>query len=90
MIFEDVHNYYEKLVQQYLDINLLRTHKITDQNTLEDIACIALNRLPPRYVRHIVDTVFFLSTDEQLEIDRRVAEAVEAAVAIVQDSGTRQ
>ena len=59
MNFENIHNYYEKLVLDHMHEHLIDRQGITDQNLLEDVACVALNRLPTRYVRHDVDTAFF-------------------------------
>ena len=51
---------------------------------LADVACVALNRLPPRYIRHEVDFVFYLSERERGDSDRQLAEAVEYAFGFVQ------
>ncbi len=51
---------------------------------LADVACVALNRLPSRYIRHEVDFVFYLSERERGESERQLAEAVEYAFGFVQ------
>jgi hypothetical protein len=51
---------------------------------LADVACVALNRLPPRYIRHAVDFVFYLSERERGESERHLAESVEYAFGFVQ------
>ena len=51
---------------------------------LADVACVALNREPPRYIRHEVDFAFYLSERERNENDRQVAEAVDYAYGFVQ------
>ncbi len=51
---------------------------------LEDVACVALNRLPPRYIRHEVDYVFYLSERERGDAERQIMEAVEYAFGFVQ------
>jgi hypothetical protein len=48
-----------------------------------DVACVALNRLPPRYIRHIVDFSFYLTEQERLSIDQGIVEAVEYAFNFV-------
>lgn len=78
---DSVHNYYERLVIQQI-------HRASDQaranaNFLADVACVALNRLPPRYVRHDVDMSFFLSPAEMDEIMDKVAHAVNDALDYV-------
>jgi hypothetical protein len=51
---------------------------------LADVACVALNRLQPRYIRHAVDFAFYLSERERAESERQVADAVEFAFGFVQ------
>lgn len=48
-----------------------------------DVACVALNRLPPRYIRHEVDFSFYLTGHERVEIDNAIAEAVSYAFNFV-------
>lgn len=48
-----------------------------------DVACVALNRLPPRYIRHIVDFSFYMTEQERLQTDQAIAEAVEYAFNFV-------
>ena len=55
-----------------------------DCDLLADVACVALNRLQPRYIRHEVDYAFYLSDKERLDIQRHVGEAVEYALGFVQ------
>ncbi len=47
-----------------------------DPDALCDVACVALNRLPPRYIRHEVDFSFYLTERERREIDTAINEAV--------------
>jgi Late competence development protein ComFB len=51
---------------------------------LADVACVALNRLQPRYIRHEVDFSFYLSDREREDSERQVADAVEFAFGFVQ------
>ena len=51
---------------------------------LADVACVALNRLPPRYIRHEVDFAFYLSERERGDSERHLAEAVDYAFGFVQ------
>lgn len=55
-----------------------------DPELLADVACVALNRLAPRYIRHEVDFVFYLSERERGESERQLGEAVEYAFGFVQ------
>ena len=54
------------------------------EDLLADVACVALNRLPPRYIRHAVDLAFYQTERERAEHDKAVAEAVEYAFGFVQ------
>lgn len=51
---------------------------------LEDVACVALNRLQPRYIRHAADLAFFATAKEHEATVQRIAEAVEYAFGYVQ------
>jgi hypothetical protein len=75
MNFEDIHNYYETLVTEYI-MNTLAKEEGMDQDFLEDVACLALNQLPARYVRHDVDMAFFLTTREREKMQSNIIEAV--------------
>jgi hypothetical protein len=52
-----------------------------DAELLADVACIALNSLRPRYVRHDIDMHFFTSNEERARNESAVRAAVEAAFA---------
>lgn len=83
MNFESVHNYYEKLVFERI-LQLAKDKRIDiDPEHWEDTACIALNQLPPRYVRHDIDTAFYLSTAERLQMDDAVVKAVDYAIELM-------
>ena len=55
-----------------------------DQELLADVACVALNRLQPRYIRHQVDFTFYLSERERNDSEAQIADAVEFAFGFVQ------
>lgn len=76
-----VHNYYEHLVIALL-LKTQAEHGISASD-IPDVACVALNRLPPRYIRHDVDMAFNLSPDEYREIENNVEEAVAEAITFV-------
>lgn len=79
-LFEAVHNYYEHLVYSHIKETLLDSDTHYDERFLEDIACLALNQLPPRYVREDVDTGFFMAEDEMERMEVAVNNAVQAAL----------
>lgn len=51
---------------------------------LLDVACLALNRLPPRYIRHEADFYFYLSPQERDQLESAIFEAVDQAFALVE------
>lgn len=55
-----------------------------DADLLSDVACVALNRLPPRYIRHEVDFAFYLTDRERIDNERSISEAVNFAFEFVQ------
>jgi len=83
MNVDSIHNHHEKAVLEAVRATAAR-HAHVDGDLLADIACVALNRLPPRYIRHEVDFAFYLTDKERLETERAVAEAVSFAFEFVQ------
>lgn len=77
----DIKNYYEDLVVY----EILRQSEVLGiaRDEYDDVACVALNKLPPRYYRHSVDIAFYISELEAAEIEAKVANAVADAVAFV-------
>lgn len=84
MIIEAINNHYEKLVMDYLSTLPLYKEQQGDTGFLQDIACVALNHLPPKYVRYSVDLVFYMSDREMAEMETRVKAAVDEAILQVQ------
>lgn len=82
MALDTIYNYYEPLVNEAM-LKAMQGGETLDADTLEDVACVALNRLPARYVRHTVDMVFYMTLDERERIEAEVDEAVKAAFAFV-------
>jgi len=87
MRFESIHNYYETLVTKYI-MDTLAKEEDADTDFLEDVACLALNQLPVRYVRHDTDMAFFLGTRERERMQQSITEAVLNACRRVRE--TRQ
>jgi len=79
MNFDAIHNYYEPLVFDHI-LNTIGREPDASQDFLEDVACLALNQLPVRYVRHDVDMAIFLTTREREKMQQRISEAVLSAV----------
>ncbi len=80
---DSIHNFYEKLV---ITEAVEQSEKARqDSEFLADVACVALNHLPPRYIRHDVDMTFFLSPQEQEEIHDKISHAVKDAIEYVRE-----
>jgi hypothetical protein len=83
MNYESVTNYYETLVAFELRHQLKESEHVKDTDYIEDVACVALNKLPARYVRHHVDLVYYLTDEEKLKMDDAVHAAVREAISFV-------
>ena len=83
MNFDTIHNYYEHLVINHLLEEVAAREKITDEEFLEDVACLALNNLPARYIRHEVDMAFFLTSVDREKMKNSVIQAVENALETI-------
>ena len=81
--FSSIHNHYERAVFNAVLETRARYPQIAEP-LLPDVACVALNRLPSRYIRHAVDLAFYQTEKERLEADRLVNDAVEFAFEFVQ------
>lgn len=81
--FTSVHNHHERAVFETVLAAHGRYPQI-DKNLLPDVACVALNRLPVRYICHVADMAFYLSDKERVEIDRSIQDAVHHAFEFVQ------
>ncbi len=83
--FEMIHNFHERAVFQAIREARQRYPQLHDApDLMADIACVALNRLPPRYIRHEVDFSFYLSEKERAETEAAIHQAVEFAIEFVQ------
>lgn len=63
----------DEILRRYSD------HPEFDHDDLEDIACVALNHLPPKYFRHTVDLLFYMSPEDRTILEKRIGEAVDLA-----------
>jgi len=85
---DDIHNYYEKLVVDYININKLDLRHSPE--FLSDLCCIVLNQLPSKYIRHEVDMAFYLPQSERWEMEMNVREAIERALEFMGSRDTRE
>ena len=85
MDFSSIHNIHERAVGDAVLAAAPRWPALaTTPDLLADVACVALNRMPPRYIRHQVDLAFFLTERERAQSERQIAEAVDFAFGFVQ------
>lgn len=83
--FSSLYNHHEREVfAAVMDASKDYPEIAISNDLLCDVACVALNRLPPRYIRHEVDFSFYLTEHERLEIDNAIMEAVSYAFNFVQ------
>jgi hypothetical protein len=82
--FESIVNHHERAVFDAVRAGAAHFAHLATPALLADIACVALNRLPPRYIRHEVDLAFYMTDRERGENERAIAEAVEFAFQFVQ------
>jgi len=73
-----IHNYYEHMVLEY--ILELDFAKNKDNDYLADLECLALNQLPPRYIRHEVDMAFYLPNSERQKMRLNIINAIQTAI----------
>lgn len=85
MDFSSVHNIHESAIFEAVALAAPRFPGIAgNPDLLADVACVALNRISPRYIRHDVDLAFFLTEKERAENERAITESVEYAFSFVQ------
>ena len=82
MPMDSVHNYYERLV--FNEIKEQYGEQFEDSDILADMACIALNQLPTRYIRYDIDMSFYMTTDEHEATENAVKVAVNSAFNQIQ------
>lgn len=81
-LLDNIQNYYETLVLETLAKEIEGKDDL-DEDVLTDVLCIALNHLPPRYIRHEVDMFFYTSPMERQEVEEKAQKAVRDALEYV-------
>jgi len=66
--FTSIQNHHERPV--FEAVLAEQEHYLLGEDLLPDVACVALNRLPPRYIRHAVDMAFYQSEKERADSER--------------------
>jgi len=87
-ILDNIHNYYESLVVECLAE--LTEGKVHEADFLIDVVCVALNHLPPRYIRHEVDMIYYLSPVEAQEMRNKIRDATKDALVYVEEARQRE
>lgn len=82
MAFDNIHNYFEKLVFDIIQ-DKLNKNVLDNDDFLGDVACVALNQLPSRYVRHNVDMIFYMTIEEREQNQVVAEDAVDMAIDYV-------
>jgi len=80
--FEQVHNYFEPVVFAAV-AKMSGAYPDFSADMLADVACVALNRLPARYLRHDVDMMFYLTESERRAMEDSLQEALSFAFSFV-------
>ncbi|EWS97849.1 competence protein ComFB [Pseudoalteromonas sp. SCSIO_11900] len=75
---DDIHNFYEKLVLE--EIEKRKLNERYNDDVMADFCCTVLNQLPPRYIRYDVDMAFYLTQTDRLDMQQRVALAINFAI----------
>ena len=76
----NISNYYERLVIDQLWKVVQNSSEPLPEGFIDDVACVALNRLPACYVRSMVDKSSHLTEKMYQDMEKSVAEAVEQAI----------
>lgn len=85
MDFSSVHNSHESAVVDAVEVVAANYPAVSsDPDLLADVVCVALNRLPPHYIRHDADRAFFRTDRERIDDAKQVSDAVEHAFGFVQ------
>jgi len=85
MDFSSVYNIHEKTIFEAVAAAAPRYPVIAgDDGLLADVACVALNRMPPHYIRHSADLAFFITEKERQTTQRNIDESVDFAYGYVQ------
>ncbi|WP_340676988.1 late competence development ComFB family protein [Paraglaciecola sp.] len=85
---DDVHNYYEHLVLE--QIERLELSKTKTEDYLADLCCLALNQIPPRYIRFDVDMSFYLPQSEKQQMEMNAINAVKHAIGYLDNNPKTQ
>lgn len=83
-LLDNIQNYYETLALESLAKQVEGLDY--DEDALTDVLCIAINHLPPRYIRHEVDFLYYMSPIERKEIEQKAEKAVKEALKYIKNN----
>ena len=86
MDFTSIHNFYEHLVIDYLQAEILPKHTEQPTDFFLDVACFSLSKLPSRYMRHEIDMAFYLESEERAKMMDEVKKTVDDAVIYISEN----
>jgi len=78
-----IHNYYEHLVIDYMQSDVIPNTEDKGSDFFLDVACYALSKLPARYMRHEIDMAFYLESAERGKMMDQVKKEVDKAVKYI-------
>ncbi|MCW9013335.1 MAG: late competence development ComFB family protein [Gammaproteobacteria bacterium] len=81
-----IHNYYEHLVIDYMQTEVIPAMPDKSNDFFLDVACYALTKLPARYMRHEIDMAFYLDSNERTKMHNEVEKAVKKALKYIGDN----
>lgn len=79
----NITNYYMTPVLDKIEERLNNLKQRIDDDYIADVACVALNQLPPRYVKFKIDTSFYMTSEERAQTELAVCDAVTKAMQFV-------
>ncbi|MFY9179380.1 MAG: late competence development ComFB family protein [Venatoribacter sp.] len=88
-ISNHIQNYYESLVTEEIQHRANKDYPNQNLDFYTDVACVALNNLPAKYIRYEVDLAFYMSQTEHVQIRNQVAKAVDDALKFVKERKDR-
>lgn len=80
---DDIHNYYEHLILERIEgLDLVNTKS---EDYIADLCCLALNQVPPRYIRYEVDMAFYLPQNERHQMEMNAVNAIDKAMKFLDE-----
>lgn len=78
---EDVHNFMEPIVEEEFSNRGIAQQY--DNDYVQDLFCLTLNALPPRYLRHALDVRMNMTAGDRERLSQDIGQAIEHGHAIL-------